>query len=475
MNIKAVEKILRDNKQLKLLEQVSNFSEDQLNNLYNQLKSVPWDEYSFNSNQNQTITPSSISPSKVISLKDRSFGDQDYNRIGLEAYKNGEVAVLIVAGGQGTRLGSSSPKGCYKIGAVSGKSLYQLHAEKVLALSLRFGQRIPLLIMTSLATDAETRDFFKANKFFGLAEEQIKFFMQASIPSFDLDGNLLLSRPGELVVNPDGHGGCFTALAQSGLLDELSTKGIKHLIYIQVDNILAPIFDPYLLGLAVHERADVITKVVEKRNAEEKVGLLVSVSVSKIVEKAGIKTTKNENDTVKEYIELPKEILEEKEHDGRLKYRAGNTAMHYWNINFLEQTSKQGFKLPLHASKKPLMVWNKGQEEMVEGYKYERFIFDLIPKANVSLGLEVDRNREFAPLKNKTGNDSPETINQLTSELFKTWFKESGIEIPISMQVEISPLFAMNAETVNQTLSFDDKVRKLVMAKLEKKESIYLE
>ena len=168
---------------------------------------------------------------------------------GEEALRRGEVAVLVVAGGQGSRLGFEHPKGMFPVGPVSRKTLFQIHAEKVLALGRRYGKQPPFLVMTSPATDAETREFFAAQTYFGLPKEEVFFFCQGTMPALDLEtGKLLLEAPGRLFLSPDGHGGTLTALANSGLLERLRQRGIRHLFYFQVDNPLVKIADPIFLG-----------------------------------------------------------------------------------------------------------------------------------------------------------------------------------------------------------------------------------
>ena len=166
-------------------------------------------------------------------------------RLGEEALRAGEVAVLVVAGGQGTRLGFDHPKGLFPIGPVSNKSLFQIHAEKVLALRRRYGAAVPLLVMTSQATHAATEAFFAENRYFGLPKEEVHFFRQGTMPALDLaTGKLLMEAPGRLFLSPDGHGGTLTALASSGLLARLRKKGIRHIFYFQVDNPLVKVADP---------------------------------------------------------------------------------------------------------------------------------------------------------------------------------------------------------------------------------------
>jgi len=411
-----------------LVEELSSFSESECLSLKKDLENISWSDLKSVAAKTE---PKSIKPSRVISLEEQEKRAEELKTEGIKAYTEEDVAVLMVAGGQGTRLGFDGPKGCYKIGAISKKTVYQIQAEKVLALSRILKKEIPFLVMTSPATDKPTRDFFTEHKNFGLSDKQLRFFSQGTVPSLTEEGKLLLSAPGQLLKNPDGHGGCFTALCNSGLLEELRGEGIEHLIYIQVDNILAPVYDPVMLGLAKLEKADVITKVVEKTRPEEKVGLLVQID--------GV-------DGIVEYISMTEEQLSAKDDSGKLKFRSGNTAMHYWNVSFLLKKFDEGYSLPLHRSKKPLKAFSKGKTEEVEGYKHERFIFDLLPSAKVSLGLEVRRENEFAPLKNASGVDSAETVHKLCSDMFKSWIQAAGGVVSASCTIEISPLFALAEE-----------------------------
>ncbi len=366
-----------------------------------------------------------VAKSRVLDQAERDQRSTELATRGEAAYRAGAIAVLMVAGGQGTRLGSTAPKGCFTIAPHSGKSIYQLQAEKVLSLSRRIGRTVPFLVMTSPTTDAETRQFFAAHSDFGLADGQARFFSQGTVPSIALDGGALLAAPGRLLENPDGHGGCHTALVDSGNLARLSAEGVRQIVYIQVDNILAPVDDPVLVGLAESEDADVISKVLEKAHPDEKLGHLVKV---------------DGRDRIVEYTELTPEQTRLRHADGEIIYRWGSPAMHCWSVGFLDRLAKKGFKLPLHRSKKPLKAW---PAETV-GWKNERFIFDLVPEAATSLGLVIGRGDEFAPVKNKEGDDSSATAIAIASAQYAGWLRTAGVrvELPAAARIEISPLFA---------------------------------
>ncbi len=193
------------------------------------------------------------------------------NILGEAAWRLGQVAILIVAGGQGSRLGFDHPKGMFPVGPVTNKALFQIHAEKVLALRRRYQTSIPLLIMTSPATHRETEDYFGQNKFFGLPAQEVFFFCQGTMPALDLaTGKLLMEAPGRLFTSPNGHGGTLTALVSSGLLERIRTQGIRTIFYFQVDNPLVDLADIAFLGGHLNENADLSCKVLVKEAPAEK-------------------------------------------------------------------------------------------------------------------------------------------------------------------------------------------------------------
>jgi UDP-N-acetylglucosamine/UDP-N-acetylgalactosamine diphosphorylase len=422
----ALADLLQRHGQAHLLDHLKTLPAEAREPFAQRLADIDWEEL-----QHHAEPPAldAVGASRVITLAERARRSAELVAAGEASYRAGQVAVLMVAGGQGTRLGSSAPKGCFTIAPHSGKSIYQLQAEKVLSLSRRVGRAVPFLVMTSPMTDVETREFFAAHGRFGLAEEQVRFFSQGTVPSLDQQGRALLSAPGKLLENPDGHGGCFTALVKSGNLERLRREGVTQIVYIQVDNILVPVDDPELVGLAAAEKTEVITKVLEKAHPDEKVGHLVKVAGA---------------DRIVEYTEVTPEQTRLKNAQGELIYRWGSPAMHCWSVAFLARLAAKGYKIPLHRSAKPLKAWSGGQIAEVKGWKSERFIFDLIPEAAVSVGLQIDRDGEFAPVKNATGADSPATAVELAHRQYASWLAAAGVklELPPAARIEISPLFA---------------------------------
>jgi UDP-N-acetylglucosamine/UDP-N-acetylgalactosamine diphosphorylase len=426
----AVEALLAEHGQEHLLEGISELEPDARERFLARLRSVDWDELA---RPAERPSLDAIEPPDVVTLAERAGRADALRAEGERAYREGRVAVLMVAGGEGTRLGFDGPKGCFPLAPHSRKSIYQLHAEKVLSLSRRVGRAVQLLVMTSPATDAETRAFFDAHDRFGLADGQARFFVQGTVPSLDRKGRALLAAPGTLLENPDGHGGSFTALAAGGILGDLRSVGVTQLVYLQVDNVLAPVDDPTFVGLAVSEQADVVTKVLEKAHPDEKVGNLVTV--------AG-------RDRVVEYTELSPERARARAPDGNPIYRWGSPALHCWSLDFLTRLAERGYRPPLHRSPKPLEAWVGGSVAEVEGWKHERFVFDLISEADRSLGLEIERAVEFAPVKNAEGRDSPATAVELAHLQYVEWLEAAGVRValPPGARVEIDPLLAATRE-----------------------------
>ncbi len=370
-----------------------------------------------------SIAPLPVGPAEAT-LDERAIGEA--------ALRRGEVAALIVAGGQGSRLGCEKPKGMYPVGPVSGASLFQIHAEKLLALSRRYGKPIPFLVMTSPATDAETREYFREHRFFGLRPADVIFFRQGTMPAVcSQTGRLLLEQPGKLFLSPNGHGGTLTALADSGTLDEISGRGVKHVYYFQVDNPLLRMCDPGFLGQHIAARSEVSSKVVFKERPEEKVGVFAVV---------------NGRCGLIEYSDLPAELATAREPDGTLRFRAGNPAIHLFTVEFLRRVTSTG-GLPYHIARKAVGHFDSVNGTTVDpagkpnALKFERFIFDALPLAERWLAVETRRSEEFSPLKNATGADSPETVRADQIALHTAWLERAGVRTN-GHPVEVSPLFA---------------------------------
>lgn len=362
---------------------------------------------------------------------------------GEEALRRNEVAVLVVAGGQGSRLGFEQPKGMFPVGPVSGSTLFRIHAEKVLALSRRYGNAIPFLVMTSPATHDDTVQYFASEQNFGMSAGQVHFFQQGTMPALDLaTGRLLLEAPGRLFLSPNGHGGTLTALNDCGLLAKLTADGIKHLFYFQVDNPLVNVCDPAFLGRHIETNSEVSSKVVYKERPEEKVGVLAQIDG-----RCGII----------EYSDMPEEMAAERAADGTLAFRAGNPAIHLFSLPFLDRVTSGRQRLAYHLARKKVPHYNPEAGVAVtpgepNALKFELFVFDALPMADRWLAVEAKREDEFAPLKNASGADSIETCRAAMSAQTRRWLRAAGADVPDSVDVEISPTFALDKAEVKAKL-----------------------
>jgi UDP-N-acetylglucosamine/UDP-N-acetylgalactosamine diphosphorylase len=393
-----------------------------------------------------------IGPISVI----RAGGeDRGARAAGEAALRRGEVAVLVVAGGQGSRLGGSIPKGIYPIGPVSGRTLFEIHAAKVLALRRRYGAAVPFLIMTSEATDAETIDYFDRNQFFGLPADDVWFFRQGTMPALDLEtGKLLMAAPSLPSTSPNGHGGTLQALVTTGLLDRLRQRGYKQLFYFQVDNPMTRIADPLFLGHHLAARADVSIKSVAKEAPTDKLGNIVLV---------------DGRCSIIEYSDLPDALGNERDEQGRLKIWAGNTAIHWFAVDFLERLALDRTAIPYHIARKKVPYLDESGKLVTpsreNAIKFEMFIFDVLPLAERWTVMETTRAEEFAPLKNATGADSEAAVKQAISRQAADWLGAAGIEVPRSAEglpscpLEICPLFALDREELVRKVDRNLQVR----------------
>ncbi|KAL6948830.1 hypothetical protein ACO0QE_001304 [Hanseniaspora vineae] len=381
----------------------------------------------------KTATIEPLPHTSYDSVIDNPIKEQEYFEIGIDAIAKGKVAVILMAGGQGTRLGSSSPKGCYDIDLPSHKSLFQVQAERLQALQKMCGSHlgkgstveIPWYIMTSKPTYQPTMDFFTDNHYFGLNPKQVKFFNQGTLPAFDLKGEkLLLQSESSLVQSPDGNGGLYKALLDNEILDDMLAKKIEHVHMYCVDNVLVKIADPVFIGYSIEHRFQLATKVVRKRDAHESVGLIVSK-------------------------------------DGKPNViESANIVNHYYSIDLLKRNlAKWCSTMPYHIAKKKITYYDSETKKLVKpeepnGIKLEQFIFDVfetVPLEKFGC-LEVDRAKEFSPLKNSNAapNDNPNTAKAAYMALGTQWLKNAGAKIPEEVMIEVDSKMSYSGENLAQ-------------------------
>ena len=359
---------------------------------------------------------------------------------GEQSLRRGEVAMILAAGGQGTRLGFDHPKGMFRIGPLSSRTLFEVMVDRLRALMHRFNCSIPLYVMTSPATDAQTRLFFSEFDRFGLAENELRIFCQGTMPAVDAEtGKILLSSPYQVARSPNGHGGLLAALADNGCLEDAADRGVKNFFYCQIDNPMVQLCDPALIGSHLLSKSQITTQVVAKRYPLEKVGNVVSI---------------DGRTQIIEYSDLPEPVATKTAADGTLKFWAGNIAVHVFDRKFMEAMQHEISALPFHRAHKkvPHLDADGKQQDPQEpnAYKFERFIFDLLPMAKQSLVVEGEAAEVFAPVKNADGaaTDTPAATKQAMSDLSKKWLRAAGAKVADDAKIEIHPSWALDEQAV---------------------------
>ena len=381
---------------------------------------------------------------RLDSAKNR-FSPEEALAAGEASLRAGKIGVVVVAGGQGTRLGFEHPKGMFPIGPVSGKTLFQIHIEKIIALSKRYKTRMPLFVMTSPATHDETVQFMEENGRFGLDADCLHVFQQGTMPAVDMEtGKVLLAEKHQVFTSPDGHGGMLAAMDKHGCLDECAQRGIEHLFYFQVDNPMVDIGSPEFLGYHLLSESDLTSQVIAKEDPLERVGNVVDVDGRLIVV---------------EYSDLPDEPAHQRNDDGSLTIWAGSIAVHAMNVAFLRRMLDKADALPFHIAKKKVPHLHPETGELVEpeepnALKFERFIFDILPHANNAIVVEIDREEGFGPLKNAPGaaDDTPESVRAQMARQAVRWLQGAGAKVEDGATVEISPLFARTEDEVHRNV-----------------------
>ena len=368
--------------------------------------------------------------------------------LGKELISAGKVAAFVVAGGQGTRLGFAGPKGNFPISPVKNKTLFEIFAEVITAVSEKYQTVCPWYIMTSPLNHAETREIFRSSGYYGLDEKDIFIFQQDTLPNFSFDGKILLADKDNIACSPDGHGGSLKALYKSGAIEDMKRRGVEFMSYWQVDNPLINIFDPLFIGLHALDKAEMSSKALIKTGPKEKVGnfCLVDGRV-----------------TVIEYSDLPDELVEKRNPDGSLVFELGSIAIHIINCAFVERLNAGGFALPLHRAKKKIPYIDREgkfvRPDEPNGIKLESFVFDALPLASRSIIFETLRSEEFAPVKNATGIDSAESAREMIVARAAGWLESAGVAVPkkpdgsVNCLIEIAPSFALEKDDIKAKLN----------------------
>lgn len=393
--------------QLHLLKYYDELSEESRDNLLKQIKNIDFSLLSLIGNS-EASKKRKIQPLGALTAEEAEKRKDEFLKTGLDAIKNGKVGAVLLAGGQGTRLGSDKPKGMLDVGINRTLYIFECLVNNIMEVVRTADAWIPLFIMTSEKNNQDTVEFFEKNNYFGYNKDYISFFIQEMAPSVDYNGKIYLEAKDRISLSPNGNGGWFSSLKNSEAGKKIKNNGIEWLNVFSVDNVLQKIADPYFIGAVIATGNMSGSKVVRKASPDEKVGVLC---------------LEDGKPSIVEYYEMTDEMRNLRNEDGSLAYNYGVILNYLFRIDSLEADS--GNKFPVHVVEKKIPYidenGNPVSPETPNGYKFETLVLDMVHMQKSCLAYEVIRNREFAPIKNKTGVDSLESAREL--------MRENGIEL----------------------------------------------
>lgn len=391
-------KNLEKHNQFHIINQLNSLTGSDLDELTSQINAIDWDFFSSLNNKDQEL--GHITPIDTLSLNNIKSNYSHFENIGLSSIKNGELAVLLLAGGQGTRLGFDKPKGTYNMGLTRELSIFQLLIQHALEVVKTSNTWIHFYIMTSDINYNETVTFFKEHDNWGYNSKYLHFFVQELNPCTDFNGNILMSSKSSLSLSPNGNGGWFSSMAKAGLLEGIAKYKIKWINVFAVDNVLQNIADPVFLGATIDSQLDCGAKVVKKAEPKEKVGVICN---------------KNNKPFIVEYYEMTDDMAYQKNEAGDFSYGYGVILNYIFKVDKLINMLNK--KMPLHVATKVVpFIDEKGElitPSEPNALKFETLALDMIYEMDSCLSFEVSREKEFAPVKNRVGVDSVDTAREL--------------------------------------------------------------
>ena len=399
MNLETAKAYLQKHNQSQLLQYYDELSAEEQLRLLKQIEYTNFNivkniEIAQSGSGNGKITP----PANAVTVEEAARRRIQFETVGLNMLAEGKVGAVLLAGGQGSRLGYDGPKGTFNIGVTRELSIFEQLMRNVSDVTSQTGRAFPLFIMTSTVNDVATRSFFKEHSYFGYPRDEIHFFIQDVAPACDYDGKVFLDDKGRISLMPNGNGGWYSSLVNNGLGRILERDNIEWLNVFGVDNVLQRICDPAFIGATILKRCRCGAKVVKKTSPDEKVGVLC---------------TQDGKPSIVEYFEMP-EDLKNKTKKGELVYRYGVILNYLFNVHDLNLTLSG--KLPYHLADKAIAHMENGVRVTPSspcGYKFETLVVDMVRLMGSCLAYEVEREREFAPVKNATGTDSVDTAREL--------------------------------------------------------------
>ncbi|MBR4768376.1 MAG: UDPGP type 1 family protein [Lachnospiraceae bacterium] len=409
MNYREAYEKLESAGQTHLLKYYDTLNEEEKNSLLREIESLDLSFLSLIDEPDQPTRPDDrIEPLPAMTAEEIEAEREELEKLGIETIRAGKTAAVLLAGGQGTRLGFDHPKGMYDLGLTKPRYIFQCLFENLLDVTNKAGAYIPFCIMTSEINHDETVAFLKEKSYFGYPEEYVRFFVQDMAPCTDFDGKIYLASRSHIAMSPNGNGGWYHSMKKAGLDRELKARGVEYLSAFAVDNVLQRINDPAFVGAVVRSNTDVGSKAIAKADPYERVGVLCR---------------KNGHPSIVEYYEITDDMANLRDESGRLLYRYGVILNYLFKLDKLENVVSK--RMPVHMAKKKIPYLNEGgvfvKPETPNGYKFELLILDMIELMDSSLAYEVRREKEFAPVKNPNGVDSVESAREL--------LKLNGIEL----------------------------------------------
>lgn len=409
MNYTEAVKILEEYGQTHLLKYYDELSSKEQDELIKQISEIDFSLLKLIKGEKNEKAKGVITPlTDTVSIKDIENNKEEFEAIGVDAIKNNKVAALLLAGGMGTRLGSDKPKGMYNIGITKDVYIFERLISNLMDVVEKTGTWIPLFIMTSDKNDKDTREFLKEKNYFGYNEDYIDFFIQEMAPACDYDGKIYLEGKGKISASPNGNGGWFISMEKAGLVKKAKEMGVEYINLFAVDNVCQRMADPLFIGATIKGGYRSASKVVAKARPEEKVGVLC---------------LEDGKPSIVEYYELSEKMTYQKDENGELAYKYGVILNYLFNIDDLEKNANED--LTVHIVEKKIKYMDEDgnviKPEKENGYKFETLVLDMIHMMDNCLAYEVVREKEFAPIKNKEGNDSVETAREL--------LKINGVEL----------------------------------------------
>lgn len=392
--------LLKEHGQEHIFKAYEKLDDEQKKKLAAQIERIDWQILEMASNKEIALERGKLVPLSAVEVSDIEKNREKYEEKGLCAIREGKIGAVLLAGGQGTRLGVSGPKGKYNIGITRDLYIFECLIKNLFAATDKAGCFVPLYIMTSDKNHDETVAFFEEKNYFGYPKDFVKFFKQEMAPSVDFDGKLYMEEADSLSLSPNGNGGWFYSMAVTGVLEDVKKRGVEWLNIFAVDNVLQRIADPIFIGATLDSGCVSGAKVVRKADPHERIGVLC---------------LEDGTPSIVEYYEMTDEIINSREENGELSYNFGVILNYLFRVDKLEKIMNE--KMPVHVVEKkiPFMTADGEHVEPKEpnGYKFELLILDMIHMFEDCLSFEVVREYEFAPIKNKTGVDSVESARAL--------------------------------------------------------------